>query len=355
MPGDRTSAHTGCMTPVSSSSAGTLWRICIALFVPKYAPTAADGGPAAQLSFNSRIDEQSRQYGDILVAIRKPSDGRYVAMYGDNPQIEVVELIADVPAGPDTAVAIEKFGPVFATLIDLMSFEMATTLGLGGMTIVDITPPVSVGDERSLRTFASPPFDPYERAVEMQAVQGALLGQLPDSADVGNSKTAATLRWFVKSLATNLLHDQFIFLWIALEILCDASDVKIVEPYVGPCQHEIANCPVCHEPTTRLVRGATLRAFLENAGISESQSKELWNMRQLMHGAIRFDSKKLANLGPLVQPLRAVVAAELKTKLGKQEDDAPIVAGAGLTFHPSVTLEGTRKINEDDIHPLMLA
>jgi len=53
------------------------------------------------------------------------------------------------------------------------------------------------------------------------------------------------LRWFVKALGTDLLHDQFIFLWMALEILCDDSDVRVEEPYVGPCQHQIPECPEC--------------------------------------------------------------------------------------------------------------
>ncbi len=44
-------------------------------------------------------------------------------------------------------------------------------------------------------------------------------------------------------------------------------------------------------------------------------------MRQLMHGAIPSDSEELANLGLLVQPLRAVVAAGLKTSLGKGVSD----------------------------------
>lgn len=120
----------------------------------------------------------------------------------------------------------------------------------------------------------------------MQAIQGRLLGELPASVEIEDSKTAAVLRWFVKSLGTDLLHDQFIFLWIALEILCDSSDVRVEEPYVGPCQHQIVTCPECGRETTRIVRGATLRKYLQGYGVTAEQATDLWRMRQLMHGAI---------------------------------------------------------------------
>lgn len=96
-----------------------------------------------------------------------------------------------------------------------------------------------------------------------------------------------------------------------------------------------------------------MRAFLERFGVCEEQARELWRMRQLMHGAIPFDSEKLANLGPLVQPLRAVVAAGLKTSLGKGVSDPPIVAAAGLSIHPAMAAGGTGLIVEDDIRRLI--
>jgi hypothetical protein len=260
------------------------------------------------------MPEQARRYGDITVAVTKLVDARS-QLYDDNPQIECVELIADVPAGNEAFSAVEKLAPVLETLVDLMSFEMATPLGLGQMNVIDITPPVSIGDERDWAAFASAPTDRHARAIDMQAVQGMVLGRLPESVEIGDSKTAAVLRWFVKALSTDFLHDQFIFLWIAFEILCDASDVRVREPYVGPCGHEVIVCPVCEEPTTRMVRGATMRAFLHRFGVSQDQAKELWRMRQLMHGAIPFDSEKLAGLGTFLQSLRAVVAAGLKARL----------------------------------------
>jgi hypothetical protein len=343
--------------PETAAAQARIWRVNAVLLVPKYAPMAPDGGFPEQLEFQSRMPEQARTYGDITVAIRKLDDEsykNYSAVYvGNNPEVEPVQLLADVRAGSDETSALERLGPTFETLIDLLAFEMGTPLGVGQMNVTDITPPVSTGEERPFSSFTGSPFDRNARAVEMQAIQGRLLGQLPECLEVQDPQAAAVLRWFVKGLGTNVLHDQFIFLWIALEILCDASDVQVLKPYVGRCGHEIANCPECQKPTPKIVRGATLRAFLERFGVSEEQAQELWEMRQLMHGAIPFDSAKLTNLGALVQSLRAVVAAGLKGKLGKLATDPPIVAASGLSIHPTASMGGTGQIAESDLQPLI--
>jgi hypothetical protein len=329
-----------------------LWRIRTVLLVPMYTLSGTDGGLPETLEFESRLPEQAKAYGDVTVAIQQPVDDKLAGLYGDNPQVETVWLVADVPAGDEPFSAVEKLAPIFEELIDLLMFEMGSRLGIGQMDVTDITPPLTIGEDRATALFTAPPFHRHSQSVDMQVIQGRLIGQLPDSLDAGDSKTAAVLRWFVKSLGTNLLHDQFIFLWIGLEILCDASEVRIEEPYVGRCGHEIANCPDCDEPTTRMVRGATIRAFLEELGVDEEQAKRLWQMRQLMHGAIPFDSDKLSDLGALVQPLRAVVAAGLKARLGKEPADPPIVAPSGFSIHPAMAMQGSGQVTEEDIRPL---
>ena len=67
----------------------------------KYAPTPADGGLPQTLEFHSRLPEQARKYGDIAVAVRKPAHRN--PLYGANPQVGHVELVADVPAARRTA------------------------------------------------------------------------------------------------------------------------------------------------------------------------------------------------------------------------------------------------------------
>jgi hypothetical protein len=62
-------------------------------------------------------------------------------------------------------------------------------------------------------------------------------------------------------------------------------------------------------------------------------------MRQLMHGAIPFDSTKLEQLPSLVQVLRVAVAAALKAILGWDASAPPIVAAARLSIHTAVAVE----------------
>lgn len=330
-----------------------IWRVRTLLVVPKYRTGSPVPAVGETVELRSRLHEQARRYGDIAVAIQERAGAGPPFTSVADLQTAQVDLVADVPADAEPHSAIERFTPIFETLIDLMAFEMAAVPAVGQVDMIDITPPVAVGDQRTDLALTAPPYDRYMRSVELLTIQGRLIGELPESVDIPDSKTAAVLRWFVKALGTNLHHDQFIFLWIALEILCDASDVRVEEPYVGPCQHQIPECPDCGRATTRMVRGATIKKFLQSYGVTAEQAKQLWQMRQLMHGAIPFDSKKVESLGGLVQPLRAVVAASLKSKLGKTPTDLPIVAVGGYSIHPAMGFGGSRQITEDDIRPLI--
>jgi hypothetical protein len=232
-----------------------------------------------------------------------------------------------------------------------MSFEMAFVIGVGQSELIDVTPPVVVGDERNVGIFSMGPFDKNARQVEMQAIQPRLYGRLPDISVISDSRVAAVLRWFTKSL-TVYLHDQFIFLWIALEILSDDSTIKVETVYRASCGHEIPTSPTCGVPTSRQVLGLPRRAFLVSLGVSERDARSLWQMRQLMHGAISFDSDKLDKLPSLVQVLRAAVAAGLKVRLGMSPEGPPLVAPSGLATSPMLGLGGTRAIREKDLEPL---
>lgn len=325
-----------------------IWRVNTLVVIPR--AHSGDTAVGETVKFQIRLPQQAKQYGDIAVALRNPANPE------PNALIEQAELAADVPvpAHPHShRNAIERFSPVITTLIDLMAFEMADGPGVESVEMIDITPPIAVGDERTQITFTTPPFDRYMRSRDVGTIRGRVVGELPQAVDHLDSKTAAVLRWFVKASDTEVLHDRFIFLWIALEILFDASDVHVEEPYRGRCGHQIPECPECGKPTTKLVRGASLKAFLQKYNVTAQQAKELWAMRQLMHGAIPFDSKKLENLGSLVQPLRAVVAAGLKGRLDKTANDLPIVAAEGLLIHPAMGVGSSRRVSDRDIRPLM--
>lgn len=327
------------------------WRVEALVFAPAATKLAPDGGFPETLEFESRLSPQARIYGGTPVAIRElPKDDP--RREGLPPDVEPVALFAEVDA-PDPPEAVATAGRTFEPLIDLMSFDMGCPLALGQVMAIDVSPPLSSGEQRDMAIFASSPFDVNARSVEMSAIQGRLSGELPGSIDLSDSKDAAALRWFVKALGTQVLHDQFIFLWIALEILTDASGTKVEAPYVGPCHHEIPECPECGRATTRMVRGQTMKAFLQRHGVSEQSATVLWQIRQLMHGAIPFDSKKLEELGAQVQVLRAAVAKALKEQLGIPPTEPPIIASSGFSIHPAMAAMGSTKIDQDSLEPLI--
>jgi hypothetical protein len=330
----------------------TMWRLRATLIVPASVLLPPGGGLPQTLQFQSRVPEQVRDYGTYRVALRSADDSPEAAMYSQQPGITLVDLLTDVTSDEDAWSAVGAFGPTLEAIVDLMTFEMGSPIYVGQTDLIDVTPPVSVGDERAHNTFAANPFDKNARQVEMQAIQGLALGRLPDISLVKNSRVAASLRWFTKSLSTVLLHDQFIFLWIALEILSDDSHIKIQAPYKANCGHEIPSCPTCDASTVKPVFGPSRKAFLESFGVSPGDAAALWSMRQMMHGAISFDSQKLNKLPSLLQILRAAVAAGIKDRLGINPEAPPLVSPGGLSIHPSMGLGGTRAIIARDIESL---
>ena len=201
--------------------------------------------------------------------------------------------------------------------------------------------------------FAGSPFGRFQRGIDMQAVRGQLHGRLPAKLDMSDSRDSAALRWFAKSLATDVLHDEFIFLWIALEILGDASGEGVESTYTARYGHAIPECPQCGKTTSLMVRGATLRKFVESFGVGAEDASKLWKHRQMMHGAVRFEASAGQDLQSLVQLLRAVVAAALKGRLGLAPDEPPLVSTTGLSIHPSPSLGGMKPVSEDDLEPLI--
>lgn len=271
-----------------------------------------------------------------------------------DPTLVLMELRADVEATGDVRSAIAALELPIGSFLDLLAFQMSASVEIEQVNAIETTRPVEIGEAREFHFFGGSPFGQFQRAIDMQAVRGRLYGAFPSSIELASSTDRAALRWFVKALGMQPLHDQFLFLWIALEILCDASSVKVEQRYRSPrCGHEIANCPKCGMTTSILLRGDTLKAFIASFGVSDEDVRRLWKFRQMIHGAIRFAPGTGEELGPLTQILRAVVAAALKGRLGFPADEPPQISMTGLTIHPSLSLGGTRVISVDDLDPLV--
>lgn len=328
-----------------------VWRTMTALFAPMAAPNVKPQVGEA-LRFISRIHPKVVRYGDMTVALL-PFSGAPGIPPGLMMGQESLQLVVDVAGTIDPLPSVAQVAEILEILVDALSFSLGSAVRVGQMEVHDITPPLKIGEYRDLRIFVSPPFGSNVRTVEMQSIAGALLVTLPDVRPDIDSKTAAALRWFYKSMSTDMTHDTFIFLWIALEILCDISPISVEAPYQARCNHSIKHCPECGASTQREVRGATIRRYLEVAyGIDGSTSSALWRMRQMMHGAVDFDASSLKNLPALVQPLRSAVAAGIKRLLNIDPTAAPLVSMSGLSVSPAMGIEGSRPISSDDMRSL---
>ncbi len=332
-----------------NTSTPRTWRVTAHIYAPMSTPNTPPQ-LGMQLTFASRLLSKTVAYSDIEVALR-PSETPPTEPTLP-PGWERAFLLADIQT-PDALNAVEYSVEVFEKIIDSLSFELGTAIRFGQFEVLDVTPPLCIAEERDFQIFSGPPYGTNIRSVDMECIKGAVLVSLPDGLPNHDPKIAAALRWFNKAMSTDLLHDTFIFLWIALEILCDLSPVSVEAPYQARCNHTIKHCPECGESTAREVRGRTIRRYLETAfGISPETSGALWRMRQMMHGAINFEPSKLRDLPSLVQPLRSAVAAGIKRALGIDTYAAPIVMAAGLSINPSMGVGGTRPIVDGDLHAL---
>jgi len=334
------------MAPESSER---IWRISLVVPFPnlQVAPFQANGAPPAQLEFASRIRPTQRSIDGTRIAIRATDRSLVQAMPG-LPPWEAAEIIVEIEAGTDMS-ALEKARKFIELVMDRMSFDLALALQVERVEVRDVTPPVAAGDVRDVCIYSGYPMDKFVREVEFGSIQTDPIPRLhPDYAEP-DPKSRAALRWYVKAFATPFQHDRFIFLWVATEILFDKSGIKVEKPYVADCGHEIKVCHECGKPTGRMVRGASILKYLEGRGVTSDLAKRAWQLRQMMHGAVPFDSEKLADLGSTIQMLRSVVAAELKTTMGLSLDAFPIVAAATGSIHPTAGVGGKAKIREEDL------
>ena len=340
--------------PVSDETVARTWRVTATLLVPTWIESAPGGGPPAKLEPKSRLPEQAAIYDGVPMVVRTHQYPGSADSYPVEPGHTLMELVSEVVAGEEPTSAVRALEVPVTTLLDLLSFQMGAAIGIEQMNAIDVTTPVAVGDSRTFHFWGGSPFGQFQRGVDMEAVRGQLLGEFPPSLGIEDERVAAALRWFVKALSTQFLHDQYLFLWIALEILCDATAFKVEEPSRCPrCGHETPECPSCGRPTTQRRQGQTMQGFIEQFGVSKADSSEMWKCRQIMHGRAQFQPGTGEEIGRLVQLLRAVVAAGLKSQLGLGTGNPPLVSASGLSIHPSLSLGGTSLITEDQLRPLV--
>lgn len=312
------------------------------------ASNAAWWWPATELIPLGRFDEQARRYDNVTVAIR----GNAAPTHLDPILWRSSELVVETESDAEPLSVITGVGPLLERIADFLAFQLGGPIIWGQADLIDVTPPVAVGDVRRAMGFPIPPFYLNARAFPGAGVRGIFKGVLPEATEL-DDPVAAALRWFVKSFHSDALHDQFIALWVALELVCDRSGVSVTEPYTPSCGHPIAECPQCGRPTDKKVRGPTSTKYLsENLGVDAEEARRLWKMRQMLHGAVRFEASELVELPALVVTLRIATAKALSAELERLGYAGLGVDQNALIVHPAMVLTMLRGVGEEDISPL---
>lgn len=137
--------------------------------------------------------------------------------------------------------------PGLERILENLAFQMQVVLIPAELEVLDVTPPVAPGDDREVAVYADgEPLAAFRRLRDLGAPAGLASGDLRVAAEGIPAPLSAAQRWYIKSLATPFEHDQFIFLWIALETLWEASGIQVTRP-LKHGDHTIPTCPVCGE------------------------------------------------------------------------------------------------------------
>jgi hypothetical protein len=308
------------------------WRVLALINLPKIFvgknSSNSDSLPES-IKCESRLTKIIRKkIKDILISIGPwagPSpwkDQMFPVFFGQ--EIVALSLITRSESSEN---ALNNVESLIEDIIDDISFQIQAAIYILQLEVLDITPPINVGESREGLLFPYPNgygFSKFSSSIPSRVFIPIITPYLRNDYTFINDKIRAALRWYIKGLSTNIDVDKFIFFWIALEILCSESDIVIKKPYVAPCGHEILFCPSCNRETDRVVNGETIKKFLvEKVGLKENEAKDLWKMRQLFHGANKLNYSDVKELPKLVYLLRHATFQIIKKSINISEDQFP--------------------------------
>jgi hypothetical protein len=252
--------------------------------------------------------------------------------------------------------ALTKAQPLMEAIIDHFAFQVQSSVPILSLDLLDVTPPLRLGDERDFQAWGQAPallapkfmpMDPDFRWNEQVLTQPTLEG-LPGTTD---EKLRMVLWWYVKALDTPYVVDRFLFLWTAAEILWERSDFRVTGPYTADCGHTIVDCPTCSAPVDRLIRGASIREYLSSVGgLSDKKIKQLWEIRQAVHGRNVFREDRISVVSDLCGWLRSVVFNILRSELHWPDDMGPyLIEQDGPSLRAGMAVGGRHKLSEVDL------
>ena len=205
----------------------------------------------------------------------------------------------------------EQVGELLDTIYDRMFFLLQKPVYTGK---VWVTKPNGVTDRHSadfrLRSKSSVGnTTPIELGAESKWLNIGLVDLSTDK------KIDRALHWYRKAIAELVTVDRFIFLWIALEIMCNRHGERV----------EITSeCSACGHKTTSMGIGQTIRSYPTNIiGITDEQARELWSVRQVVHGR-SLSQEQENNLGNLTGLMHYCTTNALKLALNLDHTMRPL-------------------------------
>jgi len=332
------------------------WRVVIQVDFPKREPPMIDehGKPGLppKLEFGSFIESQTRTIDGIRLGLR-PYGGpalpvEITGSLGLQREIGEMAFVLSAPSAND---ALSAVAPLAEAVIEDLSFQLQYAIRPISASVIDVTEPVSPGETREMMQMVGFPLAKFLQSAALGHIEVQEQAVLLKAKLEVHPRVEAARGWYVKALSTPFQADQFIFLWIALETLWAKSDYKTLGPITCPKGHEIKECPVCEAPTEKPVFGLGIRRFLvEVCSLDDDEASQLWRTRQIMHGAVSFDSEEMTEIPKLVLVLRAAVARLLKAEAGFGDHDLPRVVPGVLSIHPqSIGVGGTSVIEDSDL------
>lgn len=340
-------------------SSKKLWQISAIIPFPME-PADENGLPLngefpARFTWKSRIVPTAGMIGSHVFAFRKYPKADFRLQFGsaivDGKVTELAELISQVVAVTEVE-ALDLFEDDLESACDALAFITQMPIHVLQLEVLDFSEPTTIGEQRKNYIFPFPSgyqHPKFHKSVFVQATttdRDIELKALP--ANVSKYIRAA-FRWYHKALAATADVDQFVWLFVVLELLCKESGHKVSAPYITECKHEISNCPVCNQSVEKIVLGKTIISFLVNSfGLSEKAAKELWSTRQVVHGNNLMTRSLNKDLSADCLQLLSIVNLGLKRALGLQEIHSPrVVTNAGpIVSQP--TISGQRSLTFED-------
>ena len=311
------------------------------------------GGLPKNLRWESRILESTKNYGGVLVGIKQRDHFDYWNTFSFPSISEPAEIHLIVGAA-ESDEALRLVDQLLEDICDDLSFRLQSPIPILSLEVLDVTPPVEIGDERATLLYPLPngyKHPKFGTMVYLNSSDTELKPELKVDFSSYTLRDRAILRWYHKAQISQAEVDRFLHLMVCLEILCEEYSEHVAAPYKASCGHEILNCPECGASTTKKINGATLKKYLtEQLGMSNRHASDTWRLRQMIHGANDLSTSKIEKISEICRALKCSVSNGIKIRFSIDPSIPPYFNAGGAGMSQQVAYIGSRAIRKDDLH-----